>query len=129
MISNFKYTKPITNENWRSNIQSIFLNKIEFIEGVFDSPEDLTRETANLMSDELVEIIKSYDLLANGFNEVNIENHNFDERKFQRIRELSFYVRVWLKNYSSKIYPGHNINIIPGTIDHDPSPLGDIFKE
>ncbi len=54
---------------------------------------------------------------------------NLDGRKLQRVKEFSFYLRDWIRDYSTKIFPTHAINIPLGSVNDNPQQLGNIFRD
>jgi len=81
------------------------------------------------MTDELIHIMQAYDFSAARFESLTIDHPNLDGRKLQRVKEFSFYLRDWIRDYSTKIFPTHAINIPLGSVNDNPQQLGNIFRD
>jgi len=111
LIKQTKSVKFISKDNWRLFINKGIKGRMEFIENTFNSENELDLETANKLVDEITVITKSYDSLTEFYD---ISKDSLTDRKVKLVKAMSYNMRGWLKDYSTKIFPNNNINIPKG---------------
>ena len=120
-------TKFISQEDWRLYVNKGISNRMEFIENTFNSENELDFETGNKMVDEMAVITTSYDKLTEAYE---LSKTQVSDRKLRTIKTMAFHMRGWIKDYSSKLLPNHEINITKGLTIDSPKPISkDIFGD
>lgn len=104
--------KNVTETNWTKNVDPLILDKMNSIENIFNSEEELTREMANQLVDNLSIITKAYDSLAETYTELP---ENLAPKKVVLIKNMAFHMRSWLKDYHKLVFPTHNIILNEGS--------------
>jgi hypothetical protein len=121
-----KSIQTLNEYNWSSNINPGIKARMDFIESTFKDPNDLEYEVAVKLVDELTVIHKSYDALVEIY-EANKPKIKEKELKF--IKEMSFYMRSWISDYTAKILPNNKTTLIKGTWNDSPKTLSKDFLE
>jgi len=112
--------KPLSEKNWSDFVSLPIKSRMDFIETTFLSEEELTRDIAYKMTDEIAIITQSYEALV-GVYEANKDK--LTERKVKIIKEMAFHMRSWISNYSAKIITKGQITIPKGYNYDSPKPI------
>jgi hypothetical protein len=85
---------------------------MDFIENTFISENDLDLDTAHRLVDEISIITKSYNRLSEVY--INMKP-TWTSIRISKIKDMTFYMRGWLSNYYSKIFPNENVTFLEGS--------------
>lgn len=92
--------KNLNDINWTEFVNKGIKDRMDYIENTWNNDHSFTNQEALKMSRELAIITESYDSLAYVYEK---SKDNLTERKVRIVKEMSYYMRTWISNYSSKI--------------------------
>nr|YP_009504233.1 hypothetical protein [Lactifluus hygrophoroides]AWX52958.1 hypothetical protein [Lactifluus hygrophoroides] len=116
---------PITNDNFENYLNEDIRDNINFIESAFGD-EVINKNDALLCVDKIVKLNFYYDEIVNYYNK-NCSLLNI--QKVQKLKELTFYMRQWLVDYNSRLYPDIEFYINLGTIEDNPKLIAKVISE
>jgi len=129
LLWNLKLTVKLKliHKNWKQFVNEGIIEKMDFIENTFISENELDLDTANQLVDEISIITKAYNRLSDAYNNVK---QTWTSIRINRIKDMCFYMRGWLSNYYSKIFPNDNIKLSQSTNLDSPKVIPkDLFNE
>lgn len=126
-LKKFYKKMEIKEDNWKSFLNDGVIDRMNFIENTFNSPDELTLDEAVKLPEKLADIFASYDAFVNAYN---LKSENLSENKTKVLKELGYYMRCWISKYHSMILPQETSSLTKGSLTDSPKiPTQNLFEK
>lgn len=111
-IYNPNIIKNLSDSNWTSFVIPGIKQRMDFIEDMFKSEDELLKPEGIRMADELMVITQSYEAMVDVY-ETNRDKIN--PKNFKVIKKMTFFMRSWITKFSAKIFTKGEVVMDPGS--------------